>query len=223
MGTMVRHTSRFAEELRTPKSAAFAVLIGLAVGLLRLAGPASGGGNTSWLTSSGQRDAVLVAINLTPFAGIAFLWFIGVIRARLGPLEDKLFATVFLGSGLLFVSMLFAATAVTGALLVATSEPQPPPAGTVALAQWTTYEFLGTLGARMAAVFTLSVTTAGLRTGVIPRWLTIVGYTAGLVLLLSPPIPSWGQFIFPGWVLTLSLFILNSPSAAKVRWPTTEE
>ena len=142
---------------------------------------------------------------------------------RLGPLEDKLFATVFLGSGLLFVAMLFAATAVLGALLVATSEPQPPSAGTVAVAQWITFEFLGTLGARMAAVFTLSVTTAGLRTGVTPRWLTIVGYTAGLVLLLSPPVPSWGQFIFPGWVLAFSLFILRAQSAAKISWPTTDE
>jgi hypothetical protein len=93
---------------------------------------------------------VVVALNLTPFAGIAFLWFIGVIRTRLGLLEDKLFATVFLGSGLLFVAMLFAAAAVTGALLAATSEPQPPPAETVVLAQWTTFEFRGTLGARMA-------------------------------------------------------------------------
>ena len=225
---MMSQTSRIAEELRTPKSAAiagiaFAILIGLAVGLFRLAGPHSGGGNDSWLTSSGKRDAVLVAINLTPFAGIAFLWFIGVIRARLGPREDKLFATVFLGSGLLFVAMLFAATAVLGALLVATSEPQPLPGGTVALAQWITYEFLGTLGARMAAVFTLSVTTVGLRTGVAPRWLTIVGYTAGLVLLLSPPIPSWGQFIFPGWVLAFSLYILSARSTARINGPTVEE
>jgi len=43
-----------------------------------------------------------------PFAGIAFLWFIGVLRDRLGELEDRFFATVFLGSGLLFLAMLFA-------------------------------------------------------------------------------------------------------------------
>lgn len=33
-------------------------------------------------------------------AGIAFLWFIGVIRDRSGAHEDRFFATVFLGSGL---------------------------------------------------------------------------------------------------------------------------
>jgi hypothetical protein len=42
-----------------------------------------------------------------PFAGIAFLWFIGVVRERLGEIEDRLFSTVFLRSGLLFLAMLF--------------------------------------------------------------------------------------------------------------------
>ena len=42
-----------------------------------------------------------MAVNLVPFAGIAFLWFIGVLRDRLGALEDRFFATVFLGLGML--------------------------------------------------------------------------------------------------------------------------
>ena len=53
----------------------------------------------------------MTAVSLIPFAGIAFLWFIGVIRTRLGDREDKLFATVFLGSRLLFVALLFLAGA----------------------------------------------------------------------------------------------------------------
>jgi hypothetical protein len=70
--------------------------------------------------------------------------------------------------------MLFAATAVTGALLVATRAATTA-AGTVALAQWTTFGS-GTLGARMAAVFTLITTAAAHRC--YPRWLAIVGYAA---------------------------------------------
>ena len=50
---------------------------------------------------------VAIAVNLVPFAGIAFLWFIGVIRDRIGQHEDRFFATVLLGSGLIFVAMLF--------------------------------------------------------------------------------------------------------------------
>jgi hypothetical protein len=55
-----------------------------------------------------------LALYLVPFAGIAFLWFIGVLRDRLGELEDRFFATVFFGSGLLFLAMLFASAAVAG-------------------------------------------------------------------------------------------------------------
>ena len=54
-----------------------------------------------------------------PFAGIAFLWFIGVLRDRLGELEDRFFATVFFGSGLLFLAMLFASAAVAGGIIIA--------------------------------------------------------------------------------------------------------
>jgi Na+/phosphate symporter len=149
-------------------------------------------------------------MNLVPFAGIAFLWFIGVLRARLGAREDKLFATVFLGSGLLFVGMLFAGSAVMGALLALEQRPGPLPPDTAALGQGVTSVLLGTFGARMAAVFALSVTTAGLRTAVMPRWIAIVGYSVALVLLLSPPISGWSQLLFPGWVLLVSVFILIS-------------
>ena len=51
-----------------------------------------------------------LALNIIPFAGIAFLWFMGVLRDRFGQQEDRFFATVFLGSGLLFLAMLFAAS-----------------------------------------------------------------------------------------------------------------
>jgi hypothetical protein len=55
-----------------------------------------------WLTIRSRREQVEFALGLLLFAGIAFLWFIGVIRDRLGDREDRFFATIFLGSGLLF-------------------------------------------------------------------------------------------------------------------------
>ena len=61
---------------------------------------------------------VNLALNLLPFAGIAFLWFIGVLRDRMGAYEDRFFATVFLGSGLLFLAMLFASAAVAGGIMM---------------------------------------------------------------------------------------------------------
>ncbi len=68
-------------------------------------------------TDPARRRAVVIALNLVPFAGIAFLWFIGVVRDRIGQREDRFFASVFLGSGLLFVAMLFAAAAFAGGLI----------------------------------------------------------------------------------------------------------
>ena len=66
----------------------------------------------AWLRQSARR--VTLALNLVPFAGIAFMWFLGVLRDRLGALEDKFFATVFLGSGLMFLGMLFVAASAGG-------------------------------------------------------------------------------------------------------------
>ena len=51
------------------------------------------------------------------FCGIFFLWFMGAVRARVGQSEDKFLATIFLGSGLLFVAMMFVFSALFGALI----------------------------------------------------------------------------------------------------------
>ena len=122
-----------ARQLRTPRAAAvagivFSVLMILAIVLLRLSVPSRPGASGVWLTDAGKRTAVAVALNLVPFAGIAFLWFIGVVRARVGEREDRFFATVFLGSGLLFVAMLFVAAAVSGSLIAGASSACLTPA-----------------------------------------------------------------------------------------------
>src|SRR3984957_16021408 len=106
--------------LRTPRAAAFAGIIfsmlWIAVfGLMRLSVPFDPFEEGAWLT--GDTRYVALATNLVPFAGIAFLWFVGVLRDRLGAREDQFFATVFLGSGFLLLAMLFVAAAVVGAII----------------------------------------------------------------------------------------------------------
>lgn len=85
--------------------------------LLRLAVPADPMEAGGWLADREVRNCVHIAINLFPFTGIAFLWFMAVLRNRIGQFEDRFFATVFLGSGLLFVAMLFTAGSVSRRLL----------------------------------------------------------------------------------------------------------
>ena len=58
-----------------------------------------------WLET--YSDTASVALTMVPFAGIAFLWFTGVIRDRLGEHEDRFFATIFLSSGIITVVLFF--------------------------------------------------------------------------------------------------------------------
>ena len=58
---------------------------------------------------------------------------------------------------------------------------------------------------RMAAVFTMSVSTLGLRVAAFPRW---VAFAAKLVLLVEDGDHKWAQFVFPLWVLLLRIVIL---------------
>ena len=106
--------------LRTPKAAAiagivFSVLLVVIVWLLRLSVPADPLDPGAWLATNSR--TVAFAMNLVPFDGVAFLWFIGVLRDRLGQKEDRFFSTVFLGSGLLFLAMLFTAAGVIAAII----------------------------------------------------------------------------------------------------------
>jgi hypothetical protein len=201
----------FVKQLRNPASAAVAGIIFsviLIVVLVQFHASVPARPSTDWLNDASRRQSVQIAVSLIPFAGIAFLWFIGVIRTRLGVREDKLFATVFLGSGLLFVALLFLAGALLTTVLTLYERGIPVGADALLLLVVFTKSMMGMFGARMAAVFTISVSSIGMRTRLVPRWLVLVGYVTGVLLLLSPPLSNWTQLLFPTWVLTFSIYIL---------------
>jgi hypothetical protein len=185
----------------------FSILLIVGVGLARYAVPADPSLPGTWLTDPGRRKAVQLALDLVPFSGIAFLWFIGVLRNRLGELEDQFFATVFLASGLLFVACLFAAAAVMGALIESVA------AGNI---DSETYYFGRRVGdalvnlfaMKMAGVFMISTCTIGLRTAIFPRWVAFSGYACALVLLVVIANWRWITLVFPIWMLLVSAHIL---------------
>jgi hypothetical protein len=150
-----------------------------------------------------------------PFAGIAFLWFIGVVRDQLGALEDRLFSTVFLGSGLLFLAMVFVSAVTTSSLLSMVEGPNAN-ADLWAYGRSSTELLISVYAMRMAAVFTLSVSTVGMRTGAMPRWVSYLGYLVALVLFVSAGEQRWTQLLFPAWVLVVSLAILFTPPGRAV-------
>ncbi len=201
--------------LRTPRAAAvagivFSLLLISSLVLLKLSIPSDPATAGAWLSDSGRRKAVSIALGLLPFAGIAFLWFIGVVRDRIGEHEDRFFATVFLGSGLLFVAMLFVAAAVAGGLIadVTARLPASVDPDTLLLGRRVTTLLLNVYAMRMAAVFTITTVTIALRTRIMRRWLGYIGYAAALVLLVSVGLTAWMELLFPAWILALSVDIL---------------
>src|SRR4029077_3214865 len=102
-----------------------------------------------------------------PLAGFAFLWFVGVVRDRIGEREDRFFATVFLGSGLLFVGMLFVGAAVGGGLIARQPHSGAAAGGVLALGRHVTTLLLNVYAMRMAAVFTLSTVTIARHTSIV--------------------------------------------------------
>jgi hypothetical protein len=201
--------------LRTPRSAAvagilFALLLGMSNVLLRISVPSNPATDDVWLES--RRRTVTFALALVPFAGIAFLWFIGVVRDRIGDLEDRFFSSVFFGSGLLFLAMTFVATAMAGGM-VATYAAQPEQmidSGLYLFGRDTMYRIANVYAIRMASVFMISLGTIWVRTNTMPRVLVVVTYGMALVMMISISFSPWVAIAFPAWVLVISVYILFS-------------
>ena len=186
----------------------FALLFGATLILIRVKMPEGVGDSTEWLDS--QKDGILTATKLMPFAGITFLWFIGVVRDNLGRYEDRFFASVVLGSGLLFVAMMFVSTAVAAALVVTNAGVTDPAAHVevIAFGRMIVVSAAKTYAIRMAAVFMISLATIWLKTGLMPRWLVAVSYLVALGLLIAGDVSMWLTLAFPVWVLIVSALIL---------------
>jgi hypothetical protein len=200
------------QALTTPRAAAFAgiafaVLLGTSIILLRLSLPSQPSASAG--VTAAQSGAVRLALNLVPYAGIAFLWFIGVVRDRIGEFEDRFFATVFLGSGLIFLATLFSASAVAGAL-VAGAAAGPIGSDVWSITRATTFTVLDVYATKMAGVFMVSTATIALRTRILPRWLAVFGLCIALVLVILGGRIRWTDIAFPAWVLLVSIYILRA-------------
>ncbi len=206
----MHQTSR---HLRTPRAAAvagivFAALLIAVMALFLSSVPKDPLEHGAWL--SVDVGKVVLATNLVPFAGVAFLWFVGVVRDRLGESEDRLFATVFLGSGLLFLAMLFVTAALFGAIVavhVARADGIADSA-TFAVTRALAYILVNVYAVKMAGVFMMVTSTLALRTGFVARWIAFLGLGLALLLLFGSQLFDWSFAVFPAWVLLISGYIL---------------
>lgn len=167
---------------------------------------------------SGQSTAVVIGgLYLAPFAGIMFLWFVAVIRDQIGEREDRFFATVFFGSGLLFVALLFTMAAVmsTPTTIVEYLGEEPLSPEGASLLRGLAHTLLFAFATRAAAVFMLVTSAIGVRSGVFPRWFALVGFLLGIALLVAVSSYDWVILILPVWVAIVSLFILRRERAQR--------
>ena len=201
--------------LRTPRSAAiaglvFSVLMGAVIILIQGSFPTDPTDiSGDWLEKNA--DIVTLAIGFVPIAGIAFLWFMGVTRDLLGHLEDQFFSTIFTGSGLLFLGMIFIWAAIGGTLLYGYSVNPGLwiEGGFYMIGRRLMVEIIAVFAMSMAGTYVFSSGSIWLRTGVVPRWLAILTWAVAAVLWLSAILGWWVQLIFPVWVFLISVYILS--------------
>jgi hypothetical protein len=205
------------QTLRTPRAAAiagviFSVLMVAILWLIRESVPPDPLESGMWLEV--HEPSVALAVQLVPFAGIAFLWFLGALRDRLGADEDKFFATVFLGSALLFLAMLFVAAAMLGALLLASgfSRDDLARSDVFALTRASIFGIMNIYAVKMAAVFMFSTSTVVIYARFAPYWLGYIGFALAAVLLFGGSLFGWGLIVLPVWVLAVSLCLLTDNS-----------
>jgi hypothetical protein len=167
---------------------------------------------TEWIEVAGNRRLLYLCLNLASISSVAFLWFVAVVRRRVGEREDRFFATVFLGSALVYVGLWLVATSMLAApaVLYGLADGRPLDWEVYRLAEGTAAGILLVAGPRISAVFVASTSTVFLRTGVVPNWLAYVGYGVALIMFFAPIVTTPLGLGLPLFVLVASSTILVS-------------
>ena len=208
--------SRRTAKVRSIESAAIAGVVYAVftvIGLYLLRPPAdltdSIAAVTTWFEDEGTRARLLVGLNLVTIASVAFLWFVAVIRRRMGDQEDRFFATVFLGSAILYVASFIVGTVALAAPALAYSVADNPAVGeaSATLAIGTATGLILVVATRLQAVFMLTTSTLVRQAKVLPNWLAYLGYAGAVGLFVFPLIADPIGLAFPVWVFVVSVTI----------------
>lgn len=200
---------------RTPvESAAAAGIVYalLSVGALMLVSRVPGDPTVAewriWIGDSTNRRMLLLALALASVASVAFLWFVAVVRRRIGEREDRFFATVFFGSAMVHIAIWLVAVATVAALAIDGSTPGAVGPEIVDFAQGISSALLFVAGPRIQAVFVASTSTMFLRTRVVPVWVAYFGYALAGVMFLIPILATPLGLGLPLFVFVSSVVIL---------------
>jgi hypothetical protein len=168
-----------------------------------------------WFADAQNRLGLIIGVNLAAISAIAFLWFVAVIRRRMGEREDRFVATVFLGSGILYIGVWLVAAASVASFAFAFERfgGASIDSGTATFLVGFAEGLILVVAPRLQGAFVLSTSTLILRTDMLPKWLGYLGYIVGFVMLIIPVVYKPTGIGFPIWVLIVSATLLISKSA----------
>lgn len=158
------------------------------------------------IDDSGARSELLLGYALTPFAAIAFLWFIAVIYRRIPP-ADRFVSTAFIAGSVLFVAFYMVATSLLCApyYIEEAEGIEILDPDNLRLLQSIAWSLIFVVAIRIQVLVILSATALGRQYGWLPRWLVIAGYLIALVQVLNVALFEPLVFTFPLWVLAVSI------------------
>ena len=177
-----------------------------------LAAPGIGASNEEvfiYYSDRSNGTAALIWLQVLVVASIAFLWFVGVVRGRIGDREPRLFGTVFFGSSVLLAALLFVGTALLAApaMLLTVGDTIPSP-DAVALTRSSAAIVLSVFAPRIATLLMFSTASLGRATGALPQWLIWVTYVVGVFEFVNVSIDTPTVYTVPLWIAVVSVVLL---------------
>lgn len=185
------------------------------------------GADAAEITSFYAEPAVgaytLLWLNVLVASTIAFLWFVGVIRGRLGDNEPKLFGTVFFGASILLAAMLFVGASLLAApaMLVAIGDTAPAPE-VVSVTRAAAATVFSVFTPRVATLVMFATAGLGRSTGALPRWLVMTTYVIGVAAFVNVTVARPTIFIVPAWIALVSIVLLVRRPTRAFEMPTQE-
>lgn len=219
-----RHLRRRLVSIEAAAIAGIVCAIGWALslwGLLRVPGMGSSDDEIRAYYADGGHGAVTVLwLQVLVMSTIAFLWFVGVIRGRIGEREPRLFGTVFFGSSILLAVLLFIGAALLAAptVLASVGDRTPDPAS-VSLIRAVAAVVLSVFAPRVATLVMFSTASLGRATGALPKWLVWLTFVIGVIEFVNVSISRPSLFVVPAWILLVSVELLVRRSAQDLELP----